>query len=375
MKKVLVIIMAMTVIMLAACENLKEKNNEESSNKSKLNSKIVYDLPQKYNGSFGKVNFETDIIIDNRGANKPYVESTAELQKVNYEKAVKFFLSGKKEKEKHESDCQNEKNEKVKAITYIGENGEQLSLGPNSSMITFLSKSLYPYIIKSFRLQNKDERYNADKYSLKDELNFSTREKAFEDIKNTLSEIGIQIDDEYKAYALDHKIMKLEQYSMGADGNEDKSHYKNSWSEEDDAYYFIIGQKYKGLPTYHVFSEFFNYKGDENEPIQVVYSKNGIEYISIEKVFDFKENSKDIKIVEFKNIANTVVNKYEQILGASSYNVKSAKLHYMIDVLSGKGVYNVKPVWILDIEESTPNDGAIGNIQMIIDAVTGEEIV
>ena len=333
-----------------------------------------YDFPELYQEERDSVTFETAIIINNREDMGSFVKTTAELQAVDKDKLFEEFFSDIPSYDEYEHESKNEKGEKVTTITYVASGETHLSIGPYSSMFNYSSPELSPYVNRAFRLDEKYDDYNADKYSLEHEFSFASKKESFTDIKDCLQEAGIQIGDSYKAYALDHATMQQEEYCMGMNGQEDKSGYKQSWTKEDDCYYFIMRQDFHGLPVYHVFSEVFKDAADINAPVQVQYSAKGIESIYVEKVFAFKQDGQEVILVDFADIAETVFNKYGMILGSSSYKVTEARLHYMVDVMSGKGVYEVFPVWILSIEESTPDEGVTGTLQMIINAATTEEV-
>ena len=78
-------------------------------------------------------------------------------------------------------------------------------------------------------------------------------------------------------------------------------------------------------------------------------------------------------LVSFDEVVATVSNKYNQILGTGTYEITSAELYYFVDLSSGAGAYKVYPCWILKGTE-VKSDGT-SNIQMIINAQTGEEII
>lgn len=360
----------------AACSNATQSKSTEveKSLPSTPDEIKSVSFPETYEKEFDNITFHTDLVIKNKDKINDFVKTSATLQVVDQDKAFEEFFSNLGSYDTEEIEAENEKGEKVKAVCYRTQDGTALYSGPGLSQLTYINSRLTPYVYSALRLTKGDETYNADKYSLESELPFATRAVAFADVKDKLSNIGIEIGNSYKAYSLDYKTMQQEEYSMGTDGEEDTSNYKESWSADDECYYFIINQEYNSLPVYSVFAEYFKEVSDENTPIQIIYSKNGIESISTDKMFSFSEESEKVSLAEFDKIAQTVVDKYSMILGDSSYNVKSAVLYYMVDTSVGKGTYKVNPVWILDIEECTPKDGVIGNIQMVINAVTAEEI-
>lgn len=69
-------------------------------------------------------------------------------------------------------------------------------------------------------------------------------------------------------------------------------------------------------------------------------------------------------------VAQSAANKYNQILGQSTYEMTKTKLYYYVDLSSGMGIYDVRPIWIIMGRESTGKD-----IQTMIDAQTAKEIM
>lgn len=154
------------------------------------------------------------------------------------------------------------------------------------------------------------------------------------------------------------------------DGNIDKPQYKAQWSSADDCYYFYINQTYKGVPLYYAHKEDFADTEDINAQIQAVVSGEGIEWLNIEKVFTVSEEQGGVLLADMDAVVKTAADKCNQILGEAAYEMTKAELYYYVDLASGKGTYDVKPVWILTGSEK---DGK--GIQIIISAQTAEEIV
>ena len=95
--------------------------------------------------------------------------------------------------------------------------------------------------------------------------------------------------------------------------------------------------------------------------------------MDIEKVFEISDEGMAVSLSPMDVIAETVAHKYNQILGSSTYEMTEAELCYYVDLSSGTGVYDVKPVWIVrGIEKSEQKEQGI---QTIIDAQTAKEII
>lgn len=350
-------------------------------NNTKYSAKINTVSSSKYNKKVGNVNFQTDVIVQKNHEDKPILNTTATLQELNRNKALDIFFNGIKVKGKIEYENKNEKGQSSKDIRYLADckDGETwLSVGPGLSGFCFQRTSLSNHILHSFHLEDRDERYNAHKYSLKREFEFATREQAFNDIKDKLSQMGINIENEYKAYALDYETMKKEEYAMGIDGNEDRSVYKDSWTKDDNCYYFVINQRYDNLPVYHLYGDMSTRKEDSTSPIKVLYTKDGIDRIDIEKMFTFNNEGKEVDILPFDKITDNIVAqlKKEEVYREKEvlYRVKKSELNYMVDKASDLGSCKVKPVWIVDIDLCNKNGELEGIQQMVIDAEKGTQV-
>lgn len=354
--------------------SLDGQDNQDSQSNEENEAVKTTEFPDVYKKDYEGVHFNTEIIIENNPSE--YFTTYATLQNVDRAKAIDMFFenSDRSRVETYENDSTNEKGEAVKSYNYVIDNSEGLSTGPFSSMVSYHDGSLSSYASSGFRMSEKYEDYNADLFTEEEKFSFASSEEAFNNIEKKLLNIGLDIGDcVYEVYYLDHEKLQQEELVIGMDGNIDKSAYKDSWSEEDDCYYFCIRQKYEGLSEYHMFVESFRELSDENAPIQVMYSKNGIVSLSVEKVFDFQDGE-PVSLCNFEKVAETVAEKYNMLLSDVEYEVTKAELYYVVDITEGKGEYFVTPGWIIEIVERLPDGSSNGTLQMEVNAVTGEEI-
>ncbi len=330
-------------------------------------------FPASYDNAIENVDFKMAVIVDADSGDEFPVTAKAKMLKVNENRAFQSLFSGNDDYEVYSYEEKNEYGEKVDTATYVTPEETTLSYGPFSSQMSYMQRGLMPYIRSSFVLDPADGRYNAGLYSTEEQLSFMTREEAFRIIDNTLKEVDIEFECDYTGYALDYNCMQSQEYHEDMDGNIDRTNYKNQWSVSDEGYYFCINQIYRGLPLYHVYCEIFSDVADANAPVQAFISKDGIEYLNIEKVFEISEEGMAVSLAPVDVIAETVAHKYNQMPGGSTYEITEAKLYYYVDLSSGTGIYDVKPAWIVKgIEKSEQSEQ---DIQVIIDAQTAKEIV
>lgn len=335
-----------------------EKDTNKSVSEESDPSGIGIEIPERYDKEADNVSFKTDVIVSANVRENGLRKLSATVQKPD---PVKVFdcLMGDTEIR--------EKNEEENNYWYEGVNNEILTI--NNTSIGF-STNFYAYVSNAFRLQQGYSDYNADKYELDKDLEFASRQEAFENIRQAMETMGIGIEEQYKCYVLEHSMLQSEEYAMDINGNVDQASYKGSWTQDDDAYYFVINQKYSDTPAYHVFYDSFPLAADENAPVQVLYNKDGIQFLQLEKVFTFTEQENNYDLKPFEEIAQVIETKYGMLLDGSTYTVNQAMLYYMENKISEEK-YEVVPVWIFNTVDSETGK----TLQDIVNAQTGEEII
>ena len=334
---------------------------------SESDKKIVF--PESYSETIGNVTFHMDVVVNADLTAGSVVTAKAQMQKVNQEKAFSLLFGSIEKYDTYDYEEEDEYGRDAHSVTYVSPEETTLACGPESSKFDYMERDLMPYVLNAF-VPFQDERFNADLYSRSEQLSFMTREAAFETVQKVLGEIEIAIEPIYVGYALDHETMQSQEYHENMDGDIDRSQYKAQWTDADDCYYFYINQTYKGLPLYHVYNQVFQDAADYNAPIQAVVSGEGLEWLNIEKVFAVSEEQGNASLADMEAVMQTAADKYNQLLGGSTYEITKAELYYYVDLFSGKGTYDVKPVWIL-----TGNEKGGKDFQIIVDAQTAEEIV
>ena len=371
MKKNMMFMVAMTATLcmsLSGCGNGSETASQaDTSSKVEINESVSgeyassgmnIEIPERYEKEADNVYFKADVIVSSQVRENGLQKISASVQRPDPAKVLECLMG----------DAEiDEKNEEEDNYWYVGANGESLTI--NNTSIGFATK-FYVYVSNAFRLQQGYSDYNADKYELDKDFGFASRQQAFEDVRQSLQIMGIDVENEYKCYVLEHSILQSEEYVMDMNGNVDQSNYKGSWTQDDDSYYFVINQKYGDTPAYHVFYDNFPLIADENAPIQVLYNKNGIQFLQLEKVFSFSEQEGIYDLKPFEEIVEVIENKYGMLLDGSTYSVNQATLYYMENETSD-GQYAVSPVWIFNIVDN--EDGKA--LQDVVNAQTGEEII
>lgn len=354
-------------ISLAGCSNDSKTPQTGTSSKAETSenvseesapSEIGIEIPERYDKEAENVSFKTDINVSENVRENGLQKLSATVQKPDPAKVFDCLMGDTEIREKNEEDNN---------YWYEGVNNEILTI--NHTSIGF-STNFYVYVSNAFRLQQGYSDYNADKYELDKDLEFASRQEAFENIRQALETMGIDIEEQYKCYVLEHSMLQSEEYAMDINGNVDQTVYKDSWTQDDDSYYFVINQKYDDTPAYHVFYDNFPLAADENAPVQVLYNKDGIQFLQLEKVFAFTEQESNYDLKPFEEIAEVIETKYGMLLGGSTYSVNQATLYYMENKVNDEQ-YEVIPVWIFNTEDKETGK----TLQDIVNAETGKEIV
>lgn len=331
------------------------------------NSAVTF--PTEFSDTIGNVSFNMDIVINADLTESSVVTAKAQMQKVNQEKAFQLFFSDIPAYDTYDYEEEDEYGKLTHQVTYVSPEETTLAYGPQSSKFDYMERDLMPYVLTAF-VPFRDERYNADLYGTETQLFFMSREDAFETVQKAMKEMGIETETSYIGYALDHETMQSQEHHEDMEGNPDLSQYKKQWTDEDDCYYFYINQTYKGLPLYNAQSEAFADPEEINAPIRAVVSGEGIEWLNMGKVYTFSEERGGVSLADMDAVVKTAADQYNQLPGDATYEVTKAELYYYVDLSSGMGTYDVKPVWILTGREK----GGKG-IQIVIDAQTAETIL
>ena len=144
------------------------------------------EFPEFYEKEGNTVSFQTEVLYVYLFRENGLRKLSAAVQKPDPIKALECLMG--------EVEI-TEKNEEENNYWYEGADGENLTV--NNTSVGF-STRFFVYVSNAFRLQQGYSDYNADQYELDQDLEFATRQEAFEDIRQTFQTMGIDIGDRYK---------------------------------------------------------------------------------------------------------------------------------------------------------------------------------
>ncbi|MCM1251397.1 MAG: hypothetical protein NC321_01125 [Clostridium sp.] len=218
--------------------------------------------------------------------------------------------------------------------------------------------------------------YNMEVY--KDtELPFAKSEDVYEEVKCALEQWGVLIGEEYELFGLDHKTMKEQEYVTNEAGEYDASLKKESWTEEDDCYYFRCTQEFHGMPIYYYGYGVLRGYHNIGSAFKVKYDKDGFVEITIERPYDVRDMGKTVSIISAEDAVDCLIRKFNNIIMTDPVVVDKLSLQMLPQRIT-PGSYELIPVWIFEGKEYwTLDDGTEKAVsdKYMFNAETGKEII
>ncbi|MGN0483422.1 MAG: hypothetical protein ACI4HI_07705 [Lachnospiraceae bacterium] len=377
MRKKMAAVLLCSTILFTGCGKtgqVKEtKDAQDSISTQESEGKTAEAFPENYKKSEGNVTFDLQVHADIDPKKDKLTTAEATLQKKVAQDTAAAVLCPRKDIQFETETYEDEYEKDGTEYWYEGEDFNY-SYEPKSSAISY-STPLYSFISKCFQYDPNYEGYNADLYSDKKDFSFMTQADAEKKVIQVLKDLGFDNETEVHGYALDHTTMAQEENTMGNDGNQDESLKKTEWTAADDCYYFCVWQKYQKLPVYHLYADIINQYDDSTAPVQVVWGKDGLQYLHIEDVFAF-EPKKEVTCLPFEDIASAISEKYNELLGTGECHFTDATLTMYVEVTSTKCPYEATPVWVFQgIQKAEEAGEADTPLLILVDAATGKEVV
>lgn len=352
MKKALIFLFCTLVV--SGCRGCQKTDGELTRDK------VQYNFSAAYSNEMDNVIFNTEIIVNEEVNNNGLYKTTAQSQKLNSEKAYDILFDGIEVEEIIEIEA-----EFGKEVQYIGVDEETLYIVRDHLN---MSKAIFNYVLHSFNLEGED--YNADQYLTGEEFEFMGIDEAYRSIVEIGSGFDLDISGIYNCYSLDYKKLKENEYVTDNKGKEDKTKYKDKWTEDDNGYFFAIHQIQQGCVVQYPLAGIFKEVCDANAPVQVLYTQNGIGRLDIYELFTFRQSNELLVLKNFEEIADTIADKYNMILTDYKYEVTKAELFWR-PVETENQSYEMVPAWEITIHETATEK----ILHMYINALTAEEML
>jgi len=365
MKTKLKYIIPMLMLTMTACASSSDSKETIAESKAVTSESDDTASAEQVNGSFPKrldmeidrVKFDAEVLAHS-AENMKAKSYEATLRKFDKEKLKEKFFSSIEEPETISNDDPD---------SFYGKKDEFLAVYPTG---IFFYTDFYKYVNHTFSLFEDDR--NAEMYMKDTDFDFASRDEAKESILKELDSVGAGLGSEFflNMYSLDYETMKENEEVLDRDGGLDKSAYKPDWSSKDNCYYLCIRQSVNGIPVGYKYADADENINEYNAPIQLLYSSSGIEFINIDRMFDFSDKNEEVVLADMDKVSDCIAKKYNDILNKSKYSVNKLELHY-IYVKESESKYTVRPAWVATM--SVP--GETTQFQMIIDAQTAKGLI
>lgn len=252
-----------------------------------------------------------------------------------------------------------------------GKQGEFMEFSPTD---IYFQTPDYEYYLNCLFTDPLFESYNLPHFSLSKDLSFASREDVFQSLKGYFDAFGINISDDYEAYALNHKKLQKEEQPTDSDGNIIEEYRKASWTKEDDAYYFILHQEVDGVPIRQVaYGDGFQGTGIEQTELMAVYGARGL--IAFREYWGYvlEETTEEREIISLDQALESLQKKYDMLLTKDSTLFDEVALELM-PVFIRDNEYEIHPVWAFRGEIKSENGPNIP-IEIFFDGFSGQEII
>ena len=328
-----------------------------------INTCFAADFPSTYEKSSEKVKFDCELEIPKDfSETEMYSEKTKGRIYPDMDKTISIYTQGKEVKENGTIPAAS--SEDPEGVYYVFTDGSTLSV---DSSFTYGSDTAKYYGYIGVRDPQYKERFEQQTVS------FMDKNTVIEKVSSDLENIGIDTTDiSWDAYPLNHEAMSQLENEQISDGLDMEEHRKESWTEEDDAYFVYGVQMSQKLPVFHELmntSRQLAYDTPDSSVIQAIYSKRGVDILSYSGyMYKFDVSDQKINFLAFDDIASVVFDKFNNLLNESTYKITRAKLYERV-FLNEAQQMEVSPVWYFEILQDDDTTSIT-----LVDAVSGEEI-
>ena len=251
-------------------------------------------------------------------------------------------------------------------MDFLGEVGDAIQWLANTIQMNESNKVKYTYnFLKDKNGTGKDQYTRVGKYES------GAKVVTGVDIKKDMNELGYDTENlSFQAIPLSVDAMKKLRDQELNNGLLEKGK-TNEPTSEDEAYFIYAYQENTGIPVFHELMSVAKQMSDDspdNAPVQAIYSARGLESLTIDYIYNFKNEQNTVALKPFDEIASVVEEKYDNILNDVNYEVTRAKLYE--HVYTGEDQkYAEEPIWYFEVMENGSNKTV-----MLVNAETGKEI-
>lgn len=245
--------------------------------------------------------------------------------------------------------------------------GSEYVFAYNNSCGFLLGSPSENYYSRCIVTETFAEEFNADLYQKKENLDFMSQTDAADHIRQIFKKYDINLGEVVTAYVMDHETMQQEEDITDVGGEIDPSLKKESWSSEDDTYYFYFRQEYNGISL--IYNPYTGQGFEDGEEATVMFNQSGVVGASISGCYAWTQTDA-VELMSLDEAADTFFQNYKGIVN-TSYEVDRISL--MMDIIPGKDyTAELRPVWVFYTTVS--GEDYSYKSKMVIDAVNGQEL-
>lgn len=382
----LILILICVLMILAGCSSKAPSQHDEGKG-SVDPAKTIAESKYK-NGD--KAAFVLDNIVVNSPVIMPALQSDkiatyrAPTVQYDYETAEKLLLADRKIESMNES---NEPGDGYRSYTlsdgcfaYIGER-DGLFVGTDFSDII---RTVFTYEVPAYSDLISS---NSDQFDKDVDFGFKPKMEAYKEIEAVLHELGIEEIELSHAYSLDYQTLKQEEDKLAADENfqyliqEGRAELKEDWSEADNCYYFVMRNVVDGIPVDEIGYQSENETSIEGNKITAIYSKNGIEDLSISTFFRKGECLGENAVISLEVALDYLDDSFDDLIITTPLIVTMSEFKYVGDYIENSSMdMKLVPAWSFIVEQemvdetSKETDKRIGRDVVNINAIDGSLI-
>ena len=299
------------------------------------------------------------------------------MLEVPVEQFYQLFMKNKKIEQENEQSTE-EKIGNGMFKYYVAEDGSNLTY--NGGVFLYYSSAAYSNINISLEDDEKKEE------TFKKDFGFENREESAEKIKKILRSLGIETYAEYECYSLDYQWLQekndAREQDIPDEKRADNSGIETVWNEDLNAYFFKFVAAIDNMPVTNEVREVKDFVIPATD-IEVVYTKNGIEQITISDCFKMNEEKYQTPIKNVDEIISRLDEKYNSIILDGKYTVEKIQLEYIPLETTEANSYELIPAWrfyvghemnIQNKDDSSKTELYKMPTQVLFNAIDGTEI-
>lgn len=328
-------------------------------------------FPESYSEQTEKVKFDCLLEVpENFKASEFRVPIIKGSFGIDAEAAYAKYVEGKVITEEYHDPATGE-NDDVRG-TYVLEDGTLVGIGVEEGgfIYTTPKASTYRTVVRA-----------TERSAPKDNLAFATGDNCTEQVREELKAIGWPMDEFqfgwFSTSGEDYAI--LEQRALDDGAIDSQNAKQDGWTEADDAYEIYGWQVYEGLQVFPTWMTTGMSRAVENyqkAPVSALYTEQGILNLSLTyPPYIFEASDEISQLLPFSEIADVLIQKYNDLLDDAVYTVFRAKL-VLRTYFDEKQQLTAEPVWYFEVTNGSSREFLQGgSVEVVlVNAVTGMEI-